>query len=253
MNSINNLVGIFILWLIMISPFQKDIMYNNLHAPSRYGITKYIEDNNESLIKEYEYKIDTLYDVNLYTDDLGDSPEDNLGEFYPPNDIAITNREKYLCYEYKDLSKFRKMLTSYRERSVKAVVFHELTHVYFHQLTILMKNDSLSVSPEYQILRTVSTYNSQFSADFIEEGTCEYVVYHLKECSPLDKIQIPQTIEDLLDKNNEVNNKYVYSYYFLRDFLDKYGLKKGIQILAHNKPPTVEEILKPELFFNRLK
>ena len=46
---------------------------------------------------------------------------------------------------------------------------------------------------------------------------------------------------------------YKYSSYSLTKFLDNKDLKEGVKILLHNRPPTTEEILNPELFFARLE
>jgi len=116
-----------------------------------------------------------------------------------------------------------------------------------------MKRENKIVSPEYGSLRMFPNPSTQFGTQFIEEGICEYVVYYLHESNPIKNIVIPKTMDDLMDDMNRVNILYVYSVYVLQDFLDKEGLKKGIEILLSNKPPTYEEILKPELFFNRLE
>jgi hypothetical protein len=140
---------------------------------------------------------------------------------------------------------------SYNEKTVKAVVFHELTHAYFNQILITMKNNNQYVSPEYATLRMFPS--SRFNVEFIEEGICEYVVHYLGECSPLKDIIVPDNEIDLLDKNNAINNLYCYSVIFLTDFLDKTGIKEGIKILISNNPPTHKEILNMDLYYKRLK
>ena len=234
--------------LIILLLVQKDPMFNK-GRPSTYGINTYIKNNEQSLIREYEYKIqDTLYDVNIFTEDL---KGDDLGEFYIPDYIIITNAEKFIAYEFSDFSKFKQKTTSYRDRTVKSVVFHELTHAYFYQTTINMRNENKTVSPEYSTFRMFSTASMKFSVDFIEEGICEYMIHSLKETVPLENILVPETESDLLD--NKVNTLYCYSVYVLKNFLDSYGIKKGMEILISNKPPSIEEMLKPELYFNRLR
>jgi len=237
--------------LFLISSHQKDPYYNKQGRPSTYGINAYIKNNEESLIREYEYRIDTLYDVYIYSDNLDQISDGDLGEFYIPDYITITNQEKFIAYEFKQLSKFKQKTISYNERTVKGVIFHELTHAYFYQILITMKNNNQYISPEYSNLRMVPISN--FSADFIEEGICEFVNYYLNEGNSVGNIPIPDNVKDLLDENNKVNNLYGYSSIFLKDFLYKNGIKRGIEILVANKPPTYEEILNPELFYKRLK
>ena len=229
---------------------QKDPRFNKQGKPSTYGINDYIKRNELDLIKEYEYRVDTLYEVYIGTEDLGDDTD--LGEFYLPNDILITNREKFVGYEFKDLSKFKQKTLTYNERTVKAVVFHELTHAYFNQILLIMRNNNQYTSPEYGTLRMFPNPSTRFGAMFIEEGICEYVIYYLNESNPIKDIPIPDNEKDLLSEENKVNNLYCYSVIFLEGFLDKYGVHRGIEILIANKPPTYEEILDPKLFFNRL-
>jgi hypothetical protein len=240
-------------FLFLFYPTQKDPNYNKQGRPSTYGITTYIKNNELSIIKEYEYRVDTLYDVYIYTEDLSESSDDELGQFYLPSDIIITNEEKFVAYEFKQLSKFKQKSLAYNERTVKAVIFHELTHAYFNQVMFLMNQNNQYVSPEYGSLRMFSNPSTRFGTEFIEEGICEYVIYYLKESNPIEHIPIPENENDLLADENKVNNLYCYSVIFLKDFLDKYGIYKGIEILIGNKPPSYEEILNPPLFFNRIK
>jgi hypothetical protein len=249
----NNIINILFIVFFFV-PIQKDPYYNKQGKPSTYGIQQYFKNDKGSLQKEYQYKIqDSLYDVNIYTENLSKiSNENELGEFYIPDQIVITDEEKFIAYEFKNLSKFRQKTLLYNERTVKAVVFHELTHAYTYFILITMQDSNKYISPEYKNFRVFPNPEYKFSVTFIEEGICEYVTHYLNECSPLKNIPIPDNEKDLLDENNRVNNVYYYSVIFLKDFLDKHGIKRGIEILMSNKPPTYSEILKPELFFNRL-
>jgi hypothetical protein len=246
------IIRILLLFFFFLHP-QKDPYYNKQGKPSTYGINSYIKNNQVDLLKEYKYRIDTLYDVYIYTENLSETSQGDLGEFYLPDYVIITNEEKYIAYEFKQLSKFKQKTVTYADRTVKAVLFHELTHAYFNQTLITMKNDSMYVSPEYGTFRMFPTPSSRFGSTFIEEGICEYVIYYLQESAPIKDIPVPDNVIDLLDDDNKVNNLYCYSVIFLKDFLDKNGIKKGIQILIGNKPPSYEEILNPKLFYERLK
>lgn len=243
-----------ILFLFLSFNPQKDPNYNKQGKPSTYGINAYIENNQLDIIKEYEYRVDSLYDVYIYAENLNESnDEEDLGQFYLPDYIIVTNEEKFVAYEFKDLSKFKQRTIMYNERTVKAVIFHELTHAYFNQVLITMKNNNQYTSPEYGILRMFPNPSTQFGSTFIEEGICEYVIYYLNESNPIKNIPIPDNTTDLLANANKINNLYYYSVIFLQDFLDKYGIRKGIEILVSNKPPSYEEILDPKQFFNRIK
>jgi hypothetical protein len=243
---------ISILLFLLLFP-QKDPSYNKERKPSTYGINAYVKSNQVNIINDYIHRVDSLDEVYIYTDNLDETNDGDLGDFYLPDYIVITNKEKYIAYEFKQLSKFRQKTASYTERTVNAIIFHELTHAYFYHIFLTMRSKNMYISPEYGTFQIFPNVNSQFGATFIEEGICEYVVYYLHECSPITNISIPDNMTDLLDKSNKVNTLYCYSVIFLKNFLDKNGIKKGIEILIGNRPPTYVEILKPELFYNRLK
>lgn len=240
---------IFLIFFILFYGLKNDPLYNKEGKPSTYGINQYIKENQEIIIKEYEYRIDTLYDIYIFTENLNKNEDfQDLGIFYSPDYIVITNEEEYIDYEFKNLTKFKQKTLSYTERTVKAVVFHELTHAYINQIYQTMKNPS----PEYGMIRIFPTPGYRFGTDFIEEGICEYVVYYLNETTPIKNITAPKTEEDLLDPKNKVTNIYYYSVVFLKNFFEKHGVKNGIEILLSNRPPSNEEILNPKIFFNRL-
>lgn len=246
--------NIFLL-LILIFATQKDPYYNKRGEPSSWGINQYIENNEQNLVAEYEYKIDSIYDVFIFAEDLRKEPDydtSELGRFYIPDYIYITTEEKFVEYEFKKLSKFQQKNLKPTESTVKGVLFHELSHVYFYQTILIMKMNNISVSPEYGLLRMFPNPSSQFGSEFIEEGFCEYVVEKTGE-QPIYKLPYqPETKDDLMDASHFVDIKYRYSVYFLRDFLDLMGFRKGLEIILKNRPPTYDEILKPELYFNRI-
>lgn len=250
MNAIINILFI----LLFFFSSQKDPYYNKSGRPSTYGITLYVEKYQDNVIMEYRFKIDTVHYVEVLTDNLSElSDENDLGNYYPiDNLIVLTNEEKYIEYEYADLSKFKQKLTPYTDRTVKAVMFHELTHAYFYQTIAIMKMNDEYVSSEYGYVNIYPRSDLRFGSTFIEEGICEYVVYYLKESSPIENVFIPKTKTDVVNSDNEIYVKYHYSVYFLKDFMDKHGIEKGIKILVSNRPPNYDEILNPELFFNRL-
>lgn len=243
-----------LLFLSFLQQQHKDpLYYNKQGKPSSKGIETYISNNHDNLIAEYEYRVDTLYDVYLFTENLDEEGDGDLGNFYLPDYIIINSAERYVEYEYKNLTKYQQRVMPHTAKTVKGVLFHEMTHVYFNQILIIAKQEGLPVSPEYGTIRLFPNPGSRFGADFIEEGVCEYVVYYLNESSPIDEISIPNTVEELTNKENRVKFVYWYSSYFLKEFLDEKGLKEGIKILVTNKPPSYDEILDPQKFFSRLK
>lgn len=242
--------NIFYFLLFIIFCTQKDPMYNRQNMPSTWGITQYVEKNEKNIIDQYEQSIDTLYDVYIYVENLGRN--NDLGNFYIPDQIVITNQEQYIGYNFNDLFPSQKKYFR-NERTVNSVIFHELSHAYIYQITTLIKHDTtLTLFPAYDNFVTIPNSELRYGALFIEEGICEYIVSILNESIIIKKPYIPKTKKNLLNKNYEFLIKYEYSAYYLKDFLDKYGIKEGIKILTTNKPPTFEEILKPDLYFNRL-
>ena len=75
----------------------------------------------------------------------------------------------------------------------------------------------------------------------------------MKETISPKRPYIPKKLSDLSKPENAHDIFYRYSAYTLVEFLDTTGLKRGIKILLHNRPPSSEEILEPELFFARLE
>lgn len=212
----NTFLNIFFVFFFFLSP-QEDPYYNKSGNPSTYGITRYVEKFSDNIIMEYGFKVDTLYYVEVFTDNLSElSDKNDLGNFFPiDNIIVITNEEKYVEYEYADLSKFKQKITPYTDRTVKAVIFHELTHAYFYQTIAIMKMNNEYVSSEYGYINVYPQSELRFGSEFIEEGICEYVVYYLKESSPMENIFIPKTKKDLVNSDNEIYVKYHYSAHFL--------------------------------------
>lgn len=250
------MINVFNILLILFVSFhvqKENPLYNKQGKPSTYGIEQYINKYQENVIKEYEYRIDSLYDVYIFTENLSETAEaDELGNFYLPDQIILTNEEKYVAFEFKDLSKYKQRSLNYTDRTVKAVIFHELTHAYINQIIFIRQNQNEYVSSEYGMIRMFPVPGHQFGADFIEEGICEYVVYYLNESSPLKDVPVPESATDLIDPKNIVNNLYYYSVVYLKDFLDREGIRKGIEILVNNRPPTYDEILNSKIYFNRL-
>lgn len=250
---------LIILITVLSVSFQSDKIapyYNKKKEPTTWGINDYILKNQDNIVKEYEYFIeDTLiFEIDIWTEDFSKFSDGKaLGEFYFPNQIYITNEERYIDYEFHRLSKFKQRFLPYTERTVKAVIFHELTHAYIYQIIYNMIQENRHVCIEYKYnLRILPRASSKLGATFIEEGICEYVVYYLKESVPLGNVYVPKNEKELLDESYYINNVYQYSVYYLKDFLDKHGIKRGIEILISNEPPNYEEILNRDLFFKRL-
>ncbi len=245
---------IILLWLV---PQERQDYPLKNGRPTTRGIERYVENNADSLIKEYQEFIgDTLHNIYIYSEDLSDDgyyDPMELGRYFP-NEIFITNAEVYMAYELAWLSKKGRDTVTASNLFVKATVFHELTHDYIHQMSMEMSQiDNITVNRAYQAFFRVYRDPNEMGPRFIEEGICEYVTGKMGEIISPREPFIPRTMSDLSKPENSFNVYYKYSALYLSKFLDTIGIKRGIRILLHNPPPTNKEILNPLLFFTRLQ
>jgi hypothetical protein len=227
--------------------------------PTTKGISDYIKTFEYDLVMEFkEFIKDTILDeadVWIECDNLSEYTEHDsleLGRFYTPNDVIITNEEMFLDYDVDLMSKWRRLQYVETNQFVKATVMHELAHFYFYMVTQHMRWLKRQVVPGYGSGINIYGYNSQGS-EFIEEGVCEYVMVKMGETIPYKEDYKPVSTREIVEGRNTHDIKYKHSYFFVKPLLDSAGLRKGIEILITNPPPSVEEILHPEKFHNRLK
>jgi len=244
--------------LLLLVPMQEKPDYPLKNGrPTTKGIDRYVEENAERLISEFqEFISDTLYNANIYTEDLSENADLNpleLGNYYP-NEIFINNAEIFIAYELAALNRSRRDTIISTNLFVKAAVFHELMHHYIYQLSIeMLRTDSIQVDRAYQSFFRIYSDRGDPGPRFIEEGICEYATLKMKETITRRRPYIPKKVSDLSQPENAYNIFYKYSAYCLTEFLDTTGLKQGMKILLHNRPPSTEEILDLELFFARLE
>ncbi len=248
----------FLIIILLLLPVQEKQDYPLKNGrPTSRGIDRYVEDNAYLLILELQDFIqDTLYNANIYTEDLSRNEDQNpleLGNYYP-NEIFINNAEIFIAYELEALSRNSRDTIISSNLFVKAAVFHELMHHYIYQIGIeMLRKDQIPVDRAYQSFFRIYSYREDPGPRFIEEGICEYVTYKMNETISQRRPYIPRKPSDLNNPENIYKVFYKYSAYSLTKFLDNKDLKEGIKILLHNRPPSTEEILNPELFFARLE
>lgn len=246
-----------LIFLLLISPQERQNYPLKNGRPTTKGIERYVEDNSDLLVREYQDFIgDSLYNIYIYTEDLtanGYFDPRELGRYYP-NEIFITNTEVFMAYELGWLTKRGRDTVLASNLFVKAAVFHELTHDYIYQLSLEMSQiEKIPVNKAYQAFFRIYSNKNQMGAKFIEEGICEYVTGEMGEIIAPKKPFIPINMADLNNEERSFDIYYKYSSHYLSKFLDTTGIKRGIKILLHNPPPSKEEILNPELFFTRLQ
>ena len=246
---------VFILVCILPFNISDDYPLEN-GKPTSKGIERYIEDKGDSLIIEYQdFVQDSLFDAWIYTADMNRNGPDSLElGWYFRNEVIISMDPLFIAYELGDLSKIDRSMVEESNKFVKSTVFHELTHHYMYIISREMQSlDQVHVNRAYQSGMLIIRDNTLFGATFIEEGICEYQTGRMGEIIVPKKPFIPKTQEELTDINNRYKVFYKYAAHCLKPFLDTTGFKRGVKILIHNAPPSYEEILKPELFFSRLK
>ncbi len=227
--------------------------------PSSKGVGDYIKRNEYELINEFKkYANDTLldyYDVYIETDDLSLYNEHDtleLGRYYIPGDIIITNEELFVDYELDLLPKWKKK--QYREcnQFVKSTVMHELTHWYFYVTLQRLHYEKQDAEPEYSANFRMMPYTA-YGAEFIEEGVCEWVSADMGQMISYDKPYKPRDVQEIINNKNTYGIKYRYSLQYVKPLLDTMTLCEGIELLLRNKPPGNEEILHPEMFYKRIR
>jgi len=244
--------------LLLLVPVQDKGEYPLKNGrPTSKGIDLYIEENSERLVMEMQnFLDDTLYNANIYTEDLSRNNDHNqleLGNYYP-NEIFITNAEVFLAYELETLPRAQRDSIINSNLFVNAAVFHELIHHYIYQVSIeMLRREHIDVDRAYQTFFRIYSNRDNPGSRFIEEGICEYVTLRMKARISHGRPRIPRSPGDLTREENEYNVFYRYSTYCLQDFLDTQGLKQGIMILLHNRPPSTEEMLDMDLYFARLR
>jgi hypothetical protein len=232
---------------------QKFPLHNS--KPTTFGINYYVKTNENKFIEEFEELVgDSLYDVYITVDDIRKYTDDSTTLGYcatemGSSEIIITNEPKYLHYEYSMLTNYQKQTTIEANNIVKGVIFHELAHNYFNQVMLEMRIDTMFVSSEYNNFNMIP--KNTFGSTFIEEGIAVYVTVKKGECI-FGKDFIPKSIEQIQNKEYKYYVKYNYSVVFVRPILDKYGIKEGIKKLLGVKPPSYEEMMSPQKYYDRL-
>jgi len=222
--------------------------------PTSKGIDNYIKNNDYQFIIDFRKFIkDSFYiEPFISTDDLSEYYNYNkyeLGYFEYPDNIVITNEPRYIDYELSRLSEFRR--SQYRETNqfVRAVIMHEICHCYFYQIMMTARQNN-ELEHEFSMGLKIILID-EFGAEFVEEGICEYVVQLMGEMIGYDE-KVNITKYQLIHERSSYEVQYRYSSQFVKPIVDKLGITNAIYKIITNKPPSTEEILKPENYYQRL-
>jgi hypothetical protein len=231
--------------------------------PTTMGIDWYINNkqNQQNFLREYQKIIkDSIYNDIFFRTETPKKKTSILAyNLLTSNscEIIVNNRESYRAFEY-DSTK----LWDYTDEDyfLKATVMHEISHYYFYQVIIEMQRiRNINVNVYYTAdLYMFPNQELQYGSKFIEEGFCEYVIQRFNLTPEFVNVRIPQYKKDFEDQSANFDIQYIYSSKYLWNFLDmSIGLtgsvKEGLMIILNNRPPNYQEMLKPAMYFDRLK
>jgi hypothetical protein len=244
-----------IITILLLLLSQNNYEYKN-SIPTKDGIANYVNENKDNIVQEFELFVgQKFFDYNIVVDDLSEYHDyDSLeaGRYYQDFDIIISNELKYLDYELSFMPKYKQKQYGNNNKFVKAVIIHELSHLYFNEVKLEMQEKGMLVHNDYHNMSFIpKNLRIKSNADFIEEGICEYIVCKMKQ-SICDNNYKPKNIEEIKNVDNQYLIKYIYSRIYLTEFLNTVGLKQGLLIILSNEPPNNTEILYPELYFGRI-
>ena len=241
---------------------QQKLEYSN-GRPTTMGIYWYINDNQNQrkFILEYQKIIkDSIYNDIYYKTETPKKKTvilayNNIG--INSCEIIVYNQENYRAFEY-DTTKIGEYYDN--DDFLKAIVMHEISHYYFYQVIMEMQKIKHYKIDEYYTadLYVFPNQELQYGSKFIEEGFCEYVIQRFNLTPEFVNVRIPQYKKDFEDQSANFDIQYIYSSKYLWNFLDmSIGLtgsvKEGLMIILNNRPPNYQEMLKPAMYFDRLK
>lgn len=261
MQKVVKIVLVLITTTFAFSQNKKQYQYYN-NIPTKTGIEHYIDLNKSSVVNTIENFIgDTIFSYSIKTDNLSEYQDyDSLeaGRFYPEDEIVITNELRFYDYELNFLPKWKQKEFDNNNKFVKGVLIHELIHLYIYQFIFDCLENNISINNEYINFNMFPKIKSYYASKFIEEGICEYAVMKLKEGIFSDYKP------DFLDGYSEVNVrkfmqvqntygiKYQYSRTYVQKIFEANSFKKALLIIFTCKPPSYEELLCPDQYYNRL-
>jgi hypothetical protein len=234
--------------------------YNNI--PTKNGIQQYIDRNKSNILNLVENFIgDSIRSYHIKTDNLSEYMDyDSLeaGRFYPEDEIIITNELKYYDYELGLVPKWKQKEFNSNTKFVKGVLIHEFTHVYIYQFIYDCLENNIPIFHDYINFNMFPGIRTYYSSEFIEEGICEYMVMKLREGIFRDyKFECnskatESDIREFLLVQNTYGIKYQYSRAFVERIFENNSFKKALLIIFTCRPPSYEELLCPDLYYQRL-
>lgn len=243
------------------SQSKKQYEYHN-NIPTKNGIQQYIDLNKSNVLNMIENFIgDSIRSFHIKTDNLSEYVDyDSLeaGRFYPEDEIIITNELKFYDYELDFVPKWKQKEFDNNTRFVKSVMIHEFIHVYIYQFIYDCLGNNIPIFHEYINFSMFPGIRSYYTSEFIEEGICEYVVMKLREGIFSDyKLNCndratESSIREFMRIQNTYGIKYQYSRAYVQRIFESHSFKEALLIILTCNPPSYEELLCPDLYYQRL-
>lgn len=261
MQKVVTIVLILITTSFAFGQSKKQYQYHN-NIPSKNGVQHYIDLNIRSVVNTVENFIgDTIFSYSIKTDNLSEyHGYDSLeaGRFYPEDEIIITNEPKFYDYELIFVSKLKQKEFNNNTKFVKGVLIHELIHLYIYQFIHESLENNIPINSEYINFNMFPAIKSYYALEFIEEGICEYVVMKLREGIFSDyKPDCPDGESEInIRKFSQIQNTYDIRYQYSRTYVQRIfennSFRKALLIIFTCKPPSDEELLCPDQYYNRV-
>lgn len=229
--------------------------------PTAEGIEDYVYDHADSVNIWFckTLGVNSL-EFDIYPEQIPEyeknSPPDffEAGMYYYQWSLAVIDvRALFNAYSMRDV-RLTWGLTPLQQISVRGAMLHEKGHHHIHYIS-----DSLYLAKQpspYYYNRWRAQKSDSIESQIIQEGICKYVEWKTGELVIPNRRRRsyyqPKKLEDFTDSGSFHYLKYEFGFHFVRDFLDSVGFKGGLDILLTNPPPTREEFLQPELFYQRI-
>lgn len=238
--------------LAALSLKAQDYPLNDKDNPTSAGVVQYIKDKASLINKRFdqEFGVNTSFtdfvpdSIDQYVDHYSDERGLYMGR-NGKNQAIIDTVGSFGHYSLKTIPEKKKDSIAILYGSVRGTMIHEKAHAFFYQTKSRLEEKSIE--------HHYHDFNKFFfSQSFIAEGIAQYCTYKMKEMITPKQYQPSDSLKNLIaEKSSEL--KYEYALYYLKAFLDFFGLEEGTKILLTNPPPRKDELINPLKYYRRLE
>lgn len=203
----------------------------------------YIEENADSI----EEEVEDFFGIDIQGYNLEFNDEEQKGVrsvpmryTYDTDTITVYTSEGSPFLERPEGWVFPVM----SHATTKGIFIHELAHDYLHQV-----EDDLDdgLHPDYTPLR-----NLQITHLTVEEGIADYFAVSMGENQPIPKFRANPVNQNEVHENYLRKLHYEHGRRIVTPILDELGVERGIKAILTNPMITEDELLKPELYQQRI-